>query len=217
VTVCENREALDSSIPDAATWRLAHVALQYARDNRRKRVTVVTGARGEAQVESNRLGSLREAAEDFPEIELAELAVDDARGQLIQRPERFDVVLLRSPHGDQLLDLCAGLVGGPGLVPGASIGGEAALFEPAHGAGPEHGGLNRANPLAMMLCGVLLLRHLEEHEAAGRLERAIADVIAEGKMLTYDMKSDRHDTNAVGTSQVADGVVAKLLTVKAAA
>jgi isocitrate dehydrogenase (NAD+) len=130
--------------------------------------------------------------------------------QLVQRPEEYDVLVLPNLYGDIVSDLAAGLIGGLGLAPGGNIGTEAAVFEPTHGSAPKYAGQNKANPMAMMLSGMLMLRHLDETEAADRLERAIADVIAEGKSVTYDMKPTRDDPTAVGTSEVADAIIDKL-------
>jgi isocitrate dehydrogenase (NAD+) len=130
--------------------------------------------------------------------------------QLVQRPEEYDVLVLPNLYGDIVSDLCAGLVGGLGVAPGANIGKEAAVFEATHGSAPKYKGQNKVNPMAMMLSGVLMLRHLGEEQAADRLEAAIAAVIEEGRSVTYDMKPTRDDPTAVGTSQVADGVIEKL-------
>jgi isocitrate dehydrogenase (NAD+) len=130
--------------------------------------------------------------------------------QLVTRPEEYDVLVLPNLYGDILSDLCAGLIGGLGVAPGANIGDSAAVFEATHGSAPKYAGLNKTNPMAMMLSGVLMLRHLEEEDAADRLEAAIAAVIGEGKALTYDMKPTRDDPTAVGTSDVADAVIEKL-------
>jgi isocitrate dehydrogenase (NAD+) len=130
--------------------------------------------------------------------------------QLVQKPELYDVIVLPNLYGDILSDLGAGLVGGLGVAPGANIGTYAALFEPTHGSAPKYAGLNKVNPIAMMLSGVMMLRHLKEMEAADRVEGAIADVIREGEQVTYDMKPSRDDPTAVGTSEVADAIIEKL-------
>jgi isocitrate dehydrogenase (NAD+) len=130
--------------------------------------------------------------------------------QLVQKPELYDVLVLPNLYGDIVSDLGAGLIGGLGVAPGGNIGDDAAVFEPTHGSAPKYAGQNKVNPMAMMLSGVLLLQHLEEDEAADRLEAALAAVIAEGKSVTYDMKPSREDPTAVGTSQVADAVIAKM-------
>jgi isocitrate dehydrogenase (NAD+) len=130
--------------------------------------------------------------------------------QRVQRPDEYDVLVLPNLYGDIVSDLCAGLVGGLGVAPGANIGDDAAVFEATHGSAPKYKGMNKVNPMAMMLSGVLMLRHLNEDGAADRLEAAIAAVIREGTGVTYDMKPTRDDPTAVGTSQVADAVLEKL-------
>ena len=127
--------------------------------------------------------------------------------QLVQRPEEYDVLLLSNLYGDIVSDLAAGLIGGLGLAPGGNIGTEAAVFEPTHGSAPKYTGQNKVNPMAMILSGMLMLRHLEETDAADRLESAIADVIRSGEKVTYDMKPSRDDPTAVGTSDVADAII----------
>jgi isocitrate dehydrogenase (NAD+) len=130
--------------------------------------------------------------------------------QLVKNPRQFDVIVAPNLYGDILSDLCAGLVGGLGVAPGANVGDDIAVFEPTHGSAPKYAGQNKANPMAMMLSGVMMLRRLSEENAADKLEKAIADVIAEGESVTYDMRSDR--ASAVGTAQVADAVIEKLAT-----
>jgi isocitrate dehydrogenase (NAD+) len=152
----------------------------------------------------------RDVAEENGDIEFDDRIVDNLSMQLVQRPEEYDVLVLPNLYGDIVSDLCAGLIGGLGLAPGANFGRESAVFEPTHGSAPKYAGQNRVNPMAMMLSGMLMLRHLGEGDAAGRMERAIADVIAEGASVTYDMKPTRDDPTAVGTSQVADAIIDKL-------
>ena len=130
--------------------------------------------------------------------------------QLVQRPEEYDVMVLPNLYGDIVSDLAAGLIGGLGVAPGANFGRGVAVFEPTHGSAPKYAGQNKVNPIAQMLSGMLMLRHLGEIDAADRLEAAIADLIREGTSLTYDMKPSRDDPTAVGTSEVADALVAKL-------
>jgi isocitrate dehydrogenase (NAD+) len=149
-------------------------------------------------------------AKEYPDIEFEERIVDNMCMQLVQKPELYDVIVLPNLYGDILSDLGAGLVGGLGVAPGANIGTEAALFEPTHGSAPKYAGLNKVNPIAMMLSGVMMLRYLKETEAADRMEGAIADVIREGESVTYDMKPHRDDPTAVGTSEVADAIIEKL-------
>jgi len=152
----------------------------------------------------------REVAERHPDVEFEDRIVDNLCMQLVQRPEEYDVLVLPNLYGDIVSDLAAGLIGGLGLAPGANIGTDAAVFEPTHGSAPKYAGQNKVNPMAMMLSGVLMLRHLEEADAADRLEETIAEVIAEGRSVTYDMKPTRDDPTAVGTSDVADAVIEKL-------
>jgi isocitrate dehydrogenase (NAD+) len=126
------------------------------------------------------------------------------------RPREYDILCCPNLYGDIISDLGAGMIGGLGLAPGANIGTNGAVFEATHGSAPKYAGLNKVNPMAVMLSGVLMLRHLLETAAADALETAIADVIALGKNVTYDLKEKRDDPTAVGTSQVADAVVAQL-------
>jgi len=130
--------------------------------------------------------------------------------QLVQRPEEYDVLVLPNLYGDIVSDLCAGLIGGLGVAPGANIGDRVAVFEATHGSAPKYKGQNKVNPMAMMFSGMLMLRYLAEEQAADRLERALAAVIAEGRSVTYDMKPTRDDPTAVGTSRVADAVIERL-------
>jgi len=152
----------------------------------------------------------REVAEENTDIEFDDRIVDNMCMQLVQRPEEYDVLVLPNLYGDVLSDLCAGMIGGLGLAPGGNFGESIAIFEPTHGSAPKYAGQNKVNPMAQMLSGMLMLRHLDEQDAANNLERAIADVIREGKSVTYDMKPTRSDPSAVGTSQVADAIIEKL-------
>ena len=128
----------------------------------------------------------------------------------MKKPQQFDVLVSPNLYGDIVSDLCAGLVGGLGVAPGVNLNDEIAVFEPVHGSAPKYAGLNKVNPMAMILSGVMMLRHLGENEAANRLEKAVADVIAEGKNVTYDMKPGTPLDQVVGTSQVADAIIKKL-------
>ena len=130
--------------------------------------------------------------------------------QLIQKPELYDVIVLPNLYGDILSDLCAGLVGGLGVAPGANIGDTVATFEATHGSAPKYKGQNKVNPTALILSGVMMLRHINKMPEAEKLEAAVAAVIAEGKDVTYDMKPDRNDPTAVGTSQMADAIIEKI-------
>ncbi len=139
-----------------------------------------------------------------------ERLVDNMCMQLVQKPELYDVIAMPNLYGDILSDLCAGLVGGLGVAPGANLGDGIALFEPTHGSAPKYKGKNKVNPTAMILSGMLMLRHIGETEAADKLEKAVAKVIAEGKDVTYDMKPDRNDPTAVGTSEFADAIIREM-------
>jgi len=144
------------------------------------------------------------------QIAYNERLIDNMCMQLVQKPELYDVVVTQNLYGDILSDLCAGLVGGLGVAPGANIGTEAALFEATHGSAPKYKGQNKVNPTAVILSGKMMLAHLGEMEAAAKLERAVAAVIEEGKDVTYDMKADRNDPSAVGTSEMADAICKKM-------
>jgi isocitrate dehydrogenase (NAD+) len=130
--------------------------------------------------------------------------------QLVQKPERYDVIVLPNLYGDIVSDLAAGLIGGLGLAPGANIGEEYAVFEPTHGSAPKYKGLNKVNPFAMILSGIMMLRHLGENLIAERLESAVASVISEGTHVTYDMKPRPDDPKAATTSMVADAIIKKI-------
>jgi isocitrate dehydrogenase (NAD+) len=192
------------------TRRIVGYAFDYARRYGRRKVTAVHKANIMKFTDGLFLATAREVAQEYPDVEFEDRIVDNLCMQLVQRPEEYDVLVLPNLYGDIVSDLCAGLVGGLGLAPGANIGEDAAVFEATHGSAPKYKGLNKVNPMAMMLSGVLMLHHLGEDDAGDRLERAIADVVAEGRSVTYDMKADRSDPTAVGTSQVADAVLEKL-------
>ena len=152
----------------------------------------------------------QEVAAEHPDIQFNDRIVDNMSMQLVQNPQDYDLLVLPNLYGDILSDLAAGLVGGLGLAPGANLGDEIALFEATHGSAPKYAVLNRINPMAMMLSGVMMLRHLQETYAANLLEGAIAETIREGRCVTYDMKADRNDPTAVGTTEVAEAIVGKI-------
>jgi isocitrate dehydrogenase (NAD+) len=156
-------------------------------------------------------------AKGYPDIHYEERLIDALCMGLVMRPDELDVLVLPNLYGDIISDLCAGLVGGLGIAPGANIGETGAVFEAVHGSAPRYKGQNRVNPTAMILSGVLMLRHLGETEAADGVERAVAEVIAEGKDVTYDLKPQRGDPTAVGTSQMADAIIRRVKGVKARA
>ncbi len=195
-------------ISEDGSRRIVKFAFDYARAHNRKRVTAVHKANILKFSDGLFLAVAREVAREYPDIEFGDIIVDNLCMQLARMPQQFDVLVLPNLYGDIVSDLCAGLVGGLGLAPGANIGVETAVFEPTHGSAPKYTGQNKTNPMAMMLSGVLMLRHLDETKAADRLEKAIAEVIAKGENVTYDMKPG--SAQIVGTSQVADAVIEKL-------
>jgi isocitrate dehydrogenase (NAD+) len=197
-------------ISETGTRQIVQFAFDYARRNGRRKVTAVHKANIMKFTDGLFLHVARDVAAENADIEFDDRIVDNLSMQLVQRPEEYDVLVLPNLYGDIVSDLCAGLIGGLGLAPGANFGTNAAVFEPTHGSAPKYAGQNKANPMAMMLSGMLMLRHLEENEAAERLERAIAAVVAEGASVTYDMKPSRDDPTAVGTSQVGDAIIAQL-------
>jgi isocitrate dehydrogenase (NAD+) len=192
------------------TRRIAKFAFDHARAYGRKKVTAVAKANIMKYTDGLFYVVAREVAKEYPDIEYDEYLVDNMCMQLVQKPENFDVLLLPNLYGDILSDLCAGLIGGLGVAPGANLGDNVAVFEATHGSAPKYKGQNKVNPMAMLFSGMLMLRHLDEGPAADKLERALAAVIAEGRDVTYDMKPRRDDPTAVGTSQVADAVIARM-------
>src|SRR5712691_157726 len=198
-------------ITRAASERIARFAFEYAVANHRHKVTAVHKANIMKLSDGLFLESCRRVAADYDgRIEFEDRIVDNMCMQLVQKPDLYDVMVLPNLYGDIVSDLCAGLVGGLGVAPGANIGADAAVFEPVHGSAPKYAGQNKVNPIAMILSGKLMLEHLGEPGAAVRLEQAVAGVIREGKHVTYDMKPSRDDPTAVGTSEVADAIIEKL-------
>ena len=193
-----------------ASERIIRFAFEHARANHRREVAGVTKANIMKFTDGLFLSVFREVAQDFPEIASREVLVDALCMQLVQRPEEFDVLVLPNLYGDIVSDVTAGLVGGLGVAPGANIGTSAAVFEATHGSAPRYKGLDKVNPTAMILSGKLMLEHLGEREAAQRLERAVAAVIAEGARVTYDLKPSRDDPTAVGTSDFASAIIERL-------
>lgn len=212
-----NRLTSDSSITIKfisvlATRRIVKFAFEYARANGHRKVTAVHKANIMKFSDGLFLSTSQEVAREYPDIQFEDRIVDNMCMQLVQRPELYDVLVLPNLYGDIISDLSAGLIGGLGVAPGANIGSDYAVFEPVHGSAPKYAGQNKVNPMAMMFSAVMMLRHLCEREAAQRLEKAIASVIAEGKNVTYDLKPRPDDHTSVGTSQVADAVIEKLHT-----
>jgi isocitrate dehydrogenase (NAD+) len=190
--------------------RIVRAAFEYARKNKRKKVTAVHKANIMKFSDGLFLETARNVAAKYPDIEFEDRIVDNMCMQLVQKPELYDVLVLPNLYGDIVSDLAAGLIGGLGVAPGANLGEEYAVFEPVHGSAPKYKGLNKVNPLAMILSGVMMLKHLGEFQAAERLESAIASVIEEGKTVTYDLKPTPDDPTAATTSQFADAIIEKL-------
>ncbi len=190
--------------------RIVRAAFEYARANGRQKVTSVHKANIMKHTDGLWLEVSRQVAAQYPDIEFDDRIVDNMCMQLVQKPELYDVLVLPNLYGDIVSDLCAGLVGGLGVAPGGNLGDEIALFEATHGSAPKYKGLNKVNPTALILSAVLMLRHLGERDAADRLEAAVAAVIREGKSVTYDLKADRDDPTAVGSSEMADAIIAAM-------
>ena len=214
------------------TTRIADYAFKYAVENKRKSVTSISKANimkftdglwyDVTRAVANSYKTKHEWADlaknvppspnanagqlDAGNITYMERLIDNMCMQLVQKPEQYDVLVMGNLYGDILSDLCAGLVGGLGVAPGANIGVDGAIFEATHGSAPKYKGQNKVNPTALILSAKLMLEHLGEAKAAARLEQAVADIIAEGKDVTYDMKANRNDPTAVGTQQMAEAI-----------
>ncbi len=197
----------------AATQRIVRFAFDFARRLGRRKVTSVHKANIMKYSDGLWLQVSRQVAKQYPDIEFEDRIVDNMCMQLIQKPELYDVIVLPNLYGDIISDLCAGLVGGLGMAPGANIGDKIAIFEATHGSAPKYKGLNKVNPTALILSGVMMLRHIGKTTEADKLENAVAAVIAEGKSVTYDMKPDRNDPTAVATSEMANSIIEKIKSV----
>lgn len=199
-------------ISEYATERIVRFAFEYAIAHGRRKVTAVHKANIQKYSDGLFLAVARRVAEEYADsgIEFEDRIVDNMCMQLVQKPELYDVLVLPNMYGDIISDLACGLIGGLGLAPGANLGDDCAIFEPTHGSAPKYKGLNKVNPCATILSAVLMLEHLGEVEAARRLEQAVADVIAEGRYVTYDLKPTPDDPTAVGTQEMADAIIARL-------
>jgi isocitrate dehydrogenase (NAD+) len=191
-------------ITEKASTRIARFSFEYARKHGRKTITAVHKANIMKLSDGLFLDCCRKVATEYPEVTYNELIVDNTCMQLVLDPTRFDMLLLENLYGDIVSDLCAGLVGGLGLAPGANIGEEGAVFEAVHGTAPDIAGKNAANPMAMVLSGAMMLDYLGELDAARRVRSAVTAVLREGKKLTHDLGG------GAGTSEVAEALVAKL-------
>jgi isocitrate dehydrogenase (NAD+) len=187
-----------------ASIRIAKAAFDYAKKEGRKKVTAVHKANIMKLSDGLFLRCCREVAAENPEIQYKELIVDNASMQIVMRPETFDILLMPNLYGDIVSDLAAGLVGGLGIVPGANMGEQYAVFEAVHGSAPDIAGKGMANPTALMLSAVMMLKHLGEHDASVRLQAAVEAVYAEGKRTTRDVGG------SVGTGEFTDAVVSRL-------
>jgi len=207
--------------------RIVQFAFDYARRCGRRKITAVHKANIMKHTDGLFLEVARQVAEENGvkvhrtangivtyeggQIEFEDRIVDNMCMQLVQKPELYDVLVLPNLYGDIVSDLCAGLVGGLGMAPGANVGAAGAVFEATHGSAPKYKGKNKVNPTAVILSGVLMLRHIGETAAADRLEEAVAAVIAEGKSVTYDLKTDRNDPTAVGTREMGEAIARAVL------
>ena len=202
-------------ISTTASERIVRFAFDYALGHGRKKVTAIHKANIMKFTDGLFMETSRRVAKAYEgRIAFEDRLVDATCMQLVLKPQDFDVLVLPNLYGDILSDLCAGLIGGLGVAPGANIGDGVAVFEAVHGSAPKYRGLNKVNPTAMILSGVMMLRHLGEDEAANRLEQATEAVLREGRHVTYDLKPDRNDPTAVGTKEMAEAIVDKMKTVK---
>jgi isocitrate dehydrogenase (NAD+) len=198
-------------ISKSATERIVRFGFDYAIKNNRKKITVVTKANIMKFTDGLFLNTARDVAREYEgKVIFEEALVDNMAMQLVQKPHNFDCLVLPNLYGDILSDLCAGLIGGLGIAPGANIGEGLAVFEAVHGSAPKYAGQNKVNPTAMISSGVLMLRYLKENTAADRLENSLKAVLVEGKSVTYDLKPLRTDPTAVGTKEMADAIIAKI-------
>jgi len=191
-------------ITRGASQRICRFAFDYARREGRRKVTAVHKANILKFSDGLFLEVARQVAQDYPDIEFEDRIVDNMAMQLVQKPHIYDVLVLPNLYGDIISDLCAGLVGGLGVAPSANIGEGIQVFEPVHGSAPKYTGMNKVNPTAQILTGVLMLHYIGEEEAARRIYEATTAVIAEGKTVTYDLGGE------AGTSQMADAIIGML-------
>jgi len=211
----EGRLAADSgisikAISETASRKVIAFAFDYARANGRKQVTAVHKANIMKSTDGLFLEVASDVAGAYPDVEFDDWIVDALCADLVQRPQEFDVLVLPNLYGDIVSDLCAGLVGGMGVAPGANVGESATVFEPVHGTAPSIAGQNKANPMAAILSGVMMLRHIGERIAADRVEGALTEVLIEGEWTTADLRSGGDGARVAGTSEMADAIIARL-------
>ncbi|HEX9780265.1 MAG TPA: isocitrate/isopropylmalate dehydrogenase family protein [bacterium] len=199
-----------------ASARIVRYAFEYALANGRRKVAAIHKANIMKHTDGLFMRVAREVAQEYAgRVEFEDRLIDATCMQLVVKPQHFDVLVLPNLYGDIVSDLCAGLIGGLGIAPGANLGDDAAVFEAVHGSAPKYRGMNNVNPTAMILSAVLMLRHLNEAEAAGRLESAVTAVLREGRHVTYDLKADPRAADVAGTKEMADAIIAKLPSVGA--
>src|SRR6059058_2126306 len=191
-------------ITEKASTRIAHFAFDYALREKRKKITCVHKANIMKLSDGLFMRCFHKVAEDHPEIEAVDMIVDNASMQLVMRPEQFDILLCENLYGDIVSDLCAGLIGGLGLVPGANIGEKGAVFEAVHGSAPDIAGKGIANPTALLQSAILMLRHIEERAAADKIETAMLNIYREGKVRTRDIGG------TASTNEFADEIIRKM-------
>jgi isocitrate dehydrogenase (NAD+) len=187
----------------AGSDRIVRAAFEYARKHNRKKITIVHKANILKYTSGLFLDVAKEVAQEYPEIECNDRIIDNMAMQLVMNPHQFDIIVTTNLFGDILSDLCSGLVGGLGLAPGANIGYDAAIFEAVHGSAPDIAGKNLANPCALTLAAAMMLDHLGELGAASKIQRAVADVLKEGKMVTRDLNPEKY----VGTMEMTDTII----------
>ena len=191
-------------ITEKASTRIARFAFEFARSEKRKKITCTHKANIMKMSDGLFLECFRNVSQDYPEIESADMIIDNASMQLVMRPEQFDMLLCENLYGDIVSDLCAGLIGGLGLVPGANIGEKGAVFEAVHGSAPDIAGKGIANPTALLQSAILMLRHIDERAAADKIETAMFTVFAEGKVRTRDIGG------TTSTDEFADAIIEKM-------
>lgn len=195
----------------SGTERIVKFAFEYAIKNNRRKVTAVHKANIMKYSDGLFLAAARRVAEKYPGINFEDRIVDNMCMQLVQKPELYDVLVLPNLYGDIVSDLCAGLIGGLGIAPGANFGDDMVLFEAVHGSAPKYKGLNKSNPTAMILSSVLMLRHIGEKVAADKLETAVSEVIKEGRKVTYDFKESIDDPSIVGSKEMTEEIIGKII------
>ncbi|MBU2102476.1 MAG: isocitrate/isopropylmalate dehydrogenase family protein [Candidatus Omnitrophota bacterium] len=193
-----------------ASERIIRFAFELVRRQHRKKVSCVHKANIMKYTDGLFLKTFRDIAPDYPEIAAVDVIVDNCSMQLVMRPQEFDVLVLPNLYGDVISDLCAGLIGGLGIAPGANVGDGIALFEPVHGSAPKYAGANKANPVATILSAGLLLQYIGEEKKAAILADAVSSVIRARRDVTYDLKPTRTDPTAVGTREMAAAIIKEI-------